>query len=188
MSDEGLSKRIEQMAQAKGLDVSPDVVAQVVKRVLDSLGGGSEQVGAPTGASGKLEAAKDFPLGITRPDLVRSPTGLTLDEITLDKALSGQISFEDVKIRPETLEYQAQIAESAGRPRLAANLRRAGEMTQIPDQRVLEMYNALRPYRSTKKELLDMADELESQYQARVCAALVREAADEYERRGRLKT
>lgn len=61
-------------------------------------------------------------------------------------------------------------------------------MTKIPDQRVLEMYNALRPYRSTKKELLDMADELESQYQARVCAALVREAAAEYERRGRLKT
>jgi propanediol dehydratase small subunit len=49
------------------------------------------------------------------------------------------------------------------------------------------MYNALRPYRCTKKELLDMAGELESKYQATVCAALVREAAQEYERRGRLK-
>ncbi|UCF02298.1 MAG: propanediol dehydratase small subunit PduE, partial [Deltaproteobacteria bacterium] len=69
----------------------------------------------------------------------------------------------------------------------AANLRRAAELTRIPDERVLEIYNALRPYRSTKRELLDIAGELESQYQARVCAALVREAADEYERRGRLK-
>jgi propanediol dehydratase small subunit len=188
MSDEGLSKKIEQMAQARGLDVSPDVVAQVVKRVLDSMGGGSGKAAARSGFPGKLDAARDYPLGIKRPDLVRSATGLTLDEITLDRVISKEISFEDVKIRPETLEYQAQVAESAGRPRLAANLRRAGEMTKIPDERVLEMYNALRPYRSTKKELMDIAEELESQYQARVCAALVREAADEYERRGRLKS
>ena len=41
--------------------------------------------------------------------------------------------------------------------------------------------------RSTKKELLAIADELESQYQARICAAHVREAAEVYERRGRLR-
>jgi propanediol dehydratase small subunit len=59
-------------------------------------------------------------------------------------------------------------------------------MTRIPDARVLEIYNALRPYRSTKQDLLGIADELDSQYQARICAALVREAAEVYERRGRL--
>ncbi|UCG13552.1 MAG: diol dehydratase small subunit, partial [Deltaproteobacteria bacterium] len=110
-----------------------------------------------------------------------------LKDITLDKAEAGQISFDDVKIRAETLEYQAQIAESSGRPRVAANLRRAAEMTRIADERVLEIYNALRPYRSTKKELLDIAAELESRYQAAVCAALVREAAEVYEKRGRLR-
>ncbi len=187
MSDAPLSKQIEQMARTKGLDVSPDVVAEAVKRVLKSLGEGLEQTGRGSGSSGKLDAKRDYPLASERPDLVRSATGLSLDEITLDKAVSGRIAFEDLRIRPETLEYQAQIAESAGRPRLAANLRRAGEMTRIPDQRVLEMYNALRPYRCTKEELLDMADELESKYQANVCAALVREAAQEYDRRGRLK-
>ena len=60
-------------------------------------------------------------------------------------------------------------------------------MTRISDERVLEIYEALRPYRSTKKELLDIAGELETQYQARACAALVREAAEVYEKRRRLK-
>ncbi len=112
---------------------------------------------------------------------------MKLEDITLDKVVSGTIRFDDIKIRPETLEYQSQIAESVHRPRLAANLRRAAEMTRIPDERLLEMYNSLRPYRSTKQELLTMAAELESSYQARVCAALVREAAEVYEKRGRLK-
>ena len=121
-----------------------------------------------------------------RPDLVQSATGRHLEEITLEKVVAGEIKFEDIKTRPETLEYQAQIAESAGRPNLATNLRRAAEMTRIPDARVLEIYNALRPYRSTKQQLLDIADELDSQYQAAICAAHVREAAEVYERRGRL--
>jgi len=101
--------------------------------------------------------------------------------------MDGKISFNDIKVRPQTLEYQAQIAESIHRPHIAANLRRAAEMTQIPDKRILEMYDALRPYRRTKQELHDMADELESKFQAKICADLVREAAEVYEKRGRLK-
>ena len=52
---------------------------------------------------------------------------------------------------------------------------------------MLQIYNALRPYRSTKAELLAIADELENKYGAKVNAAFVREAADVYERRGRLR-
>ena len=55
------------------------------------------------------------------------------------------------------------------------------------DARVLEIYNSLRPYRSTKQELLDIASELENKYQAQVCAAHVREACKVYERRNRIK-
>jgi propanediol dehydratase small subunit len=137
--------------------------------------------------AGTLDAKKDFPLAEKRPELVKSMKGLNLNEITLEKVVAGELSFDDVKIRPETLEYQAQIAESAGRPRIAANLRRAAEMTRIPDERLLQMYDALRPYRCTKAELLAIAEELESQHQAKICAAFVREAADVYEQRGRLK-
>ncbi|MGA2938711.1 MAG: diol dehydratase small subunit, partial [Syntrophobacteraceae bacterium] len=165
----------------------PELIAEAVKRVMGSLGEGTQKTTGAVGSTGKLDAKKDFPLGIKRPDLVRSATGLGLDDITLDKVIAGQLSFDDVRIRPETLEYQAQIAETAGRPHIAVNLRRAAEMTRIPDARVLEIYNAMRPYRSTKQELLDIASELETKYQARICAALVREAAEVYEKRGRIK-
>ncbi len=134
-----------------------------------------------------LTAKNDYPLSAKRPDLVQSASGKKLDELTLDKVLAGEVGFEDFKTRPETLEYQAQIAASAGRPHISTNLRRAAEMTRIPDERVLEIYNALRPYRSTKDELLAIATELESQYQASACAAHVKEAVATYEKRGRLK-
>ena len=135
----------------------------------------------------KLDSKNDYPLADKRPDLVRSATGLRLDEITLEKLKADALTFEDIRIRPETLEYQAQIADGAGRSNLAANLRRAAEMTQIPDSRLLEMYDALRPYRCTKQELLNIASELESKYKAKRCAEFVREAAYVYEQRGRLK-
>ena len=174
------------MAQ-KGTNISPELIAETVRRVMATLGEGTGKTGGSSSPAGKLDARRDYPLGSKRPDLVKSASGLGLEGITLDKVEAGKISFDDVKIRAETLEYQAQIAENSRRPRVAANLRRAAELTRIPDERVLEIYNALRPYRSTKRELLDIAGELESQYQARVCAGLVREAAEEYERRGRLK-
>jgi propanediol dehydratase small subunit len=66
-------------------------------------------------------------------------------------------------------------------------MRRAAELTAIPDDRILEIYNALRPDRSTKDELLEIADELENEYDAQINADLVREAADVYETRGRLR-
>jgi propanediol dehydratase small subunit len=178
-----LSTQVEHLARARGLDIAPEVVAEAVKRVMAALG----ETPVPSGdGRERLSAERDYPLASKRPDLVQSATGLHLDEITLDKVIAGQIGFEDIRTRPETLEYQAQIAESAGRPVLATNLRRAAELTRIPDARVLEIYNALRPYRSTKQQLLDIAEELDSQYQARVCAGHVREAAEVYEKRGRL--
>ena len=170
--------------------ISPDAIADMVKQVLASMG---QQTGPtmPTSTNntkkGMLDAKKDYPLASKRPDLVSSASGLQLADITLEKVIAGDIQFNDIKIRPETLEYQAQIAESAGRPHLASNMRRASEITRIPDERVLQIYNAMRPYRCTKQELLDIAKELETQYQAKICAALVREAATVYEQRGRLK-
>ena len=169
------------------ITITPEMIAEAVKRAMASLGEGNGSAVASKPTTGKLDAKKDYPLSQNRPDLVRSATGLALNEITLEKAASGKLTFDDVRIRPETLEYQAQIAESAGRPHLARNLRRAAEMTRIPDARVLEIYNALRPYRSTKQELLDIASELENKYQAKICANFVREAAKVYEQRNRIK-
>jgi propanediol dehydratase small subunit len=181
----------KQMSQVDLSSISSDLIAEAVRRTMEALSQNQGQpttvASAPKTAAAGLDAKKDYPLGIKRSDLVQSNSGLSLSDIELAKVTNGQITFQDIKIRPETLEYQAQIAESIGRPHLAANLRRAAEMTRIPDERVLEMYNSLRPYRSTKQELMEMAQELESKYDARICAALVREAAQIYEKRDRLK-
>ena len=64
------------------------------------------------------------------------------------------------------------------------NFERAAELTRVPDDIILKMYNKLRPNRSTRHELEQMAQELRNTYQAPNCAQLVREAAEVYEKRG----
>lgn len=166
-----------------------DMIAAIVKEVLSELNGASASASASAAnGNGKALCYKvDYPLSEKRPELVKTATGKSLDDITLDAVVSGSIKPEEIRITPQTLEYQAQIAESISRPQLASNMRRAGELTNIPDARMLEIYNALRPNRSTKAELLAIADELESQYDANVCANFIREAAGVYEARDVLK-
>lgn len=135
----------------------------------------------------KLDAMRDYPIYEKRPELIKTLTGKDIDEITIENILSGNISPEDCRISDNMLEYQAQIQESFGNKQVAENFRRAAEMTRIPDKRILEIYNSLRPNVSTKKELLDIADELEVQYDAKINAALVKEAAEVYEKRNMLK-
>lgn len=125
----------------------------------------------------------DYPLSVHRPELLRTPTGAALDDLTMEKVMSGEVSAEDFRITPDTLRMQGEIAEAVGRIQLAANFRRAAEMTAIPDETVLAMYNALRPNASTKEELVALADQLADEFTAPHCATLVREAADVYERR-----
>ena len=76
------------------------------------------------------------------------------------------------------MELQAQIAEAAGRRQLAENLRRAAELAGVPEERILEIYNALRPGRGTRARLLALAADLEARCGAARCAALIREAAE----------
>lgn len=167
--------------------IDEKMIAQMVKEILEKMPADavSSTVSASTGTS---VTSKDYPLSINRPELVKTSTGKSLGDITIDNVMDGSIGAKDVRISPETLELQAQIAESVGRSSLAVNFRRAKELIAVPDTRILEMYNALRPFRSTKAELLKMADELEGQFNAKICASMVREAAEVYEKRGRLRT
>ncbi|GLZ46100.1 glycerol dehydrogenase [Actinomycetospora sp. NBRC 106375] len=128
----------------------------------------------------------DYPLSINRPELLRTPTGKTLGDITMDAVVSGEITAEDLRVTPDTLVLQGRIAESMGRRQLGENCRRAAEMTAIPDAEVLAMYNALRPNASTAAQLEEMASRLEDTYAAATCAALVREAAQVYAARNLL--
>lgn len=135
----------------------------------------------------KINIDLDYPLGEKRKEWLKTPTGKTLDDITLDNVLKGNINPEDIRISSETLNLQGEIAESAGEPTIKRNFQRASELVRISDDRILEIYNALRPNRSTKEELLAIADELENVYKATVNANFVREAADIYEKRGKLR-
>ena len=107
-----------------------------------------------------------------------------LSQITLDEVKKGNVTADDIKISAETLKKQGQVAKEADNPTMDANFQRASELVNVPDDVILDMYNKLRPNRSTKKELILMAQELLQKYSAPHCAKLVLEAAEIYEKRG----
>lgn len=165
------------------------VLEKMIKEVMASMGQETSYTAKPPVKScpaGNV-SSENYPLSEKMGEVIKSPSGKSLDEMTIEAVMSGKVSSEDFKISPETLEMQAQVAESVGRDAFARNLRRAAELIAVPDQRILEIYNALRPYRSTKAELLAIAEELEGKYGCKINSALVREAADLYDKRGRLK-
>jgi propanediol dehydratase small subunit len=118
-----------------------------------------------------------YPLSEKAPDRLRTPGGLPYNEITLDAVLDGRVRMEDLRVTPEALELQAQVAEAAGRGQLADNLRRAAELAKVPEEFILEVYNSLRPGRADAGRLAALAAQLEERHAAQRCAALVREAA-----------
>ena len=128
----------------------------------------------------------NYPLGVKEADTITSKTGKRLDEITLDEVKKGNITAEDIKISSEMLKRQGQVAHEADNPQMEANFERASELVNVPDDVILNMYNKLRPNRSTKRELVLMAQELLEKYHAPHCAKLVLEAAEIYEKRGTL--
>ena len=163
------------------------LIKQIVEEVLKSMGESTVQTNQNKKEVISKVTSENYPLSEKMSDKIKAQSGMNFEDITLDKVINGEIKSEDIRISPETLEMQAQVAESVGRDAFASNLRRAAELIAVPDKRILEIYNSLRPYRSTKAELYAIADELENQYNCKINAAFVREAADVYERRGRLK-
>lgn len=127
---------------------------------------------------------QDYPLFNNLPDLIETLTGKSLNEITVEAILNGEVSDLDVRISPKTLELQAQIAEQAGRWFVAQSFRRAAELCIVPDDKVMHIYESLRPHRCTAEEMEAMAIELEENYGAVLNAALIREASQAYAERG----
>ena len=132
-----------------------------------------------------FDPVTDYPLGSRRPDLVRTPTGRPLDDVTLAAAREGKLAVADTRATAETLGRQAEVARAAGREQLATNLERAAELTGVDDDELLAIYTALRPGRSTADELETWAARLDELGAPRN-AAFVREAAAVYVERGLL--
>jgi len=120
---------------------------------------------------------------MTTEPMVRALSGRGVDELTLEAVRRGELSLPDLRIHPETLERQAAVAAAHANPQLAENLRRAAELTRLPDDEVLAIYDALRPGRSTPQQLAELAAGLAERGLPR-CAALLTEAAEVYARRG----
>src|SRR5262249_18230977 len=130
----------------------------------------------------------DHPLGARRPDLVRTPSGRRLNELTLDAARSEAFGQDDLRATPETLRRQSAVAHAAGRTQLADNLARAAELADVPSETILEIYTALRPHRPAAAELGAGAPRLEEELAAPLSATFVREAATAYAERSLLGT
>jgi propanediol dehydratase small subunit len=106
---------------------------------------------------------------------LRAFSGRPLQEVTVERAVAGELTSDDLRVHPDTLRAQAQVAAAHGNPQLAANLRRAAELTALSDDRLLQIYEALRPRRSTAAELEAIAAELDA-LGATETASMVREA------------
>ena len=106
---------------------------------------------------------------------LRALSGRDVEAITVERAVAGDLSPEDLRIHPDTLRAQADVAAAHGNPQLAANLRRAAELSMLSDERLLEIYEALRPHRSTREQLAAIAGDLEARGAA-TTALMVREA------------
>ena len=135
-----------------------------------------------------FDPTAEYPLGTQRPDLVRTPGGLSLADVTLDALRAGRLAPTEMRATAETLSLQAEVARAAGRAQLAGSLGRAAELTALPDELILEIYTALRPHRSSADELREWAERLEREFAAPLTAAFVREAAAVYAQRGLLVT
>ena len=132
-----------------------------------------------------FDPKRDYPLGTRRPDLVFTPGGVPLADVTLDALRAGRIGAAEIRATPQTLRLQAQVAHAAGRAPLAESLERAAELAGVPDDELLAVYTVLRPRRATAAELEEWAARLGGHGAART-AAFVREAAAVYAERGLL--
>ncbi len=129
----------------------------------------------------------NYPLGQNHRDEVATHSGHSLSDLTISNVLAGEVGSGDVSVNAETLEMQARFARDAGYAEVAANLERAAEMTRIPNDEILGLYEALRPGRSTYYQLLSLSQQLASRYGAEHTGAYIREAAEAYRSTGLLK-
>jgi propanediol dehydratase small subunit len=126
-----------------------------------------------------FDPLNDYPLGTRRPELVSTPGGIALGDVTLHAVRAGTLGADEIRATPETLRLQAEVARAAGRTQLAESLERAAELAAVPDELLLEVYTALRPRRASSAQLEEWAARLDGHGATRT-AAFVREAAAAY--------
>ena len=128
-----------------------------------------------------------YPLRDNAADELRAYSGRKLKDIDADAIVNAELAGDDLRTHADTLSAQARIATNGGFPQLGKNLQRAAELTRLPNDELLKVYETLRPERATFAELQRLADYLESRYDARENASFIREAAAVYRERDLLR-
>ncbi len=128
-----------------------------------------------------------YPLRDNAADELRAFSERPLREISAEAIAAGELTGDDLRTHADALRQQARIARDAGYPQLAGNFARAAELTAVPNDEMLKIYELLRPRRATREDLTRLADYLESTYGARENAAFIREAAATYGARNLLR-
>lgn len=95
--------------------------------------------------------------------------------------------FEDIKETGYPLRIHSAITSVNGDSEVSENLLRAAEFVTIPSDVILKMQRMMRPNGATLDELTALADELESNYFARLTAKMVRDVLSAYRISGMLK-
>jgi len=117
---------------------SEELIRQIMNEVMANLGKDQVSFAKKPAATGTVDASS-YPLGERMPDRIKAATGKVLADFSLEKVKTGELKAEDFRIAPETLEMQAQVAESVDRETLARNMRRAAELIAVPDEKLLEV-------------------------------------------------
>ena len=133
------------------------------------------------------EAMSGYPLRDSKADELRTHSGRPLSDITAEAIAAGALTGDDLRTHADTLRQQAAIARKSGYPQLAANLLRAAELTDVPNEELLKIYELLRPERASYDELARLADYLEATYGATENAAFIKDAAAIYRERNLLR-
>ena len=128
-----------------------------------------------------------YPLGENDRDTIKAKSGRRLSEMTLDYVRTGAARPDDLSVEANTLIMQVKFARQAGYLELVENLARAAEMTRIPNDEILDIYEALRPGRSSYHRLLSLSQHISSVYNAERTGAYIREGAEVYKDTGLLK-
>ncbi len=129
----------------------------------------------------------EYPLRDSKADKLFTHSGRPLSEVTAAAIAAGEVTGDDLRAHADTLRQQAQIARQGGYPQLAANLQRAAELTDVPNEELLKIYELLRPERASYDELVRLADYLEETYDAAENAAFIKDAAAVYRERNLLR-
>lgn len=133
------------------------------------------------------ETNSAYPLRDNEADALITHSGRPLSDISADAIAIGDITGDDLRTHADTLRRQAAIAREAGYPQLAANFSRAAELTDVPNDELLKIYEMLRPERASYDELTRLADYLEATYGAKENAAFIKDAAEVYKERNLLR-